>query len=240
MIKKIAHITDLHLDEDFPFKNQTVARKRFDAILEDIAKNHISHIICTGDIGENEGIPYFFDTLKALKLSITLGNHDSFSEIAKHYTTGANYTSKKVYSSIVMSGYKCIFLDSSEGYIDDAQLTWLKAELLTNKPIIIFLHHPLLALPLKVDEIGKLKNRQQVVAMLTNTANNISIYCGHYHMESTLTYKNITQFITPSVSYQIKKHIDSIEIDTTTSGYRIIEFHNDKLFSKVKRLQHAD
>lgn len=240
MTERIAHITDLHLDEEFPFKNQVSARKRLDGILIDIKKHDINHIVFTGDIGENKGILYFFEQLKNIDFSITLGNHDNFNEISKHYNLGADYDSKKIYRSLLKSHFKFIYLDSSSGIIDIKQLIWLKKELKSSKPIIIFIHHPVIGLNLKVDEIGKLKNRKNLTKILTEIPNKITVYCGHYHMESTLVHKNITQYITPAVAFQIKKYIDKIEIDTTISGYRIIQFKNTGLSSKVKFLNNAD
>lgn len=240
MTVKIAHITDLHLDEMFPFENHKSARKRFDNVLKDIENKNISHIVCTGDIGENKGVQYFFEQVKSKSFSITLGNHDKFIEISQHFESGVDYYSRKIYSSTFEEYHKFIYLDSSGGFINDKQLIWLKNELITPKPIIIFIHHPVIGLNLKVDEIGKLKNRKKVVSILTETNNQITIFCGHYHMESVLVYENITQYITPAIAFQIKKNVNAIEIDISTSGYRVIQIENGKISSKVQLLSNAD
>lgn len=240
MVEKIAHITDLHLDEKFPFKNNISARKRFTNILASIIDNGINHVICTGDIGEYKGVQYFFDLLKKMELSIALGNHDSFIKISEYYNLGADYNSKKIYRSELKNQFKFIYLDSSSGIIDIKQLKWLKKELISSNPIIIFIHHPIIGLNLKVDEIGRLKNREEVIKILEEVPNKIAVYCGHYHMESTLTYKNIKQYITPAVAFQIEKKISEIEINTTISGYRIIQLENNKLSSEVKILNNAN
>lgn len=240
MIKKIAHITDLHLDEDFPFKNPELSRKRFDRVLRDIETEKITHIVCTGDIGENKGIQYFFEQLKSKTLSLTLGNHDTYNKISKYYNVGTDHSSKKIYYNTLETHYKFIYLDSSEGIIDHKQLIWLQKELISSNPIILFIHHPIIGLGLKVDEIGRLKNRDRLTTILTEITNNVTIYCGHYHMESYVTYKNIKQYITPAVSFQIKKNPNDIEIDTSTSGYRIIHIEKNKISSKVKLLNNAE
>ena len=240
MIQKIAHITDMHLDEEFPYENQTSARKRFKNVLKDIKNKNISHVVCTGDIGEGKGVQFFFEQFKNTNLSITLGNHDKFMEVSKHYDLGVDYDSQKIYSSILHEYCKLIYLDSSEGIIDQKQLIWLEKELITDKPIIIFIHHPIIALNLKVDEIGKLKNRQKVISILTKVKNEIIIYCGHYHMDSYSIYKNIAQYITPAIAFQIKKDFNKIEIDSSISGYRIIHIRNNGIASTVKLLNNAD
>ncbi|MFY0592238.1 metallophosphoesterase family protein [Roseivirga sp.] len=237
---QIAHITDLHLDEEYPFDNKNESRNRFDYILTDIRKQGIEKIICTGDIAQGDGIEYFFNQLKDVPLSITLGNHDRFTEISEYLPLGTSCSIQKLYRSDDVESVKLIFLDSSEGFIDNNQLLWLESEIKSLKPIIIFIHHPVLGLPLKVDEIGRLKNRKELVSILKTCKNKVDIYCGHYHMESTLEYENLTQHITPAVAFQIQKHAKTIEIDTSISGYRIIEIEKDRNSSQVRLLKHAD
>lgn len=239
-MKKIAHITDVHLDESFPFNNKTSARKRFDNILESIQNQDIEHVVCTGDIGENEGIQYFFEQLKTMNLSIALGNHDNFTNISKYFHLETDDPSNKLYRSELQNNFKLIYLDSSAGYIDPNQLAWLKKELTSFNPIIIFIHHPILGLPLKVDAIGKLNNREDLVKLLEAVPNQVTIYCGHYHLESSLTHKNIQQCITPAVAFQIEKRPSEININTAISGYRIIQMEENQLSSEVILLKNAD
>ena len=149
---RIAHITDSHLDESFPFKDLTSARKRFDRILKHIEDQNITQIVCTGDIGENDGVRYFFQQLEGKDLSITLGNHDTFSETVKYLNTGARQDTQQIYYSTESINTKFIYLDSSSGTIDSRQLNWLKQELNTTKSIVIFIHHPIIGLNLMVEQ----------------------------------------------------------------------------------------
>ena len=240
MIKRIAHITDLHLDEEFPFGNNTSARRRFDIILASVRVNGISSVVCTGDIGVNDGIQYFFEKLENMDLSITLGNHDDFKRIFKYYSLGADYSSGKIYKSEIQNGFKIIYLDSSSGNIDDKQFKWLKKEIKASRPIIIFVHHPIIGVELKVDEIGRLIKREDLIKVLEKVSNKIYIFCGHYHMEHTLIHRNIHQFITPAVAFQIEKDRFEIKTNTTISGYRIIQFDNNKVVSDVKKVDIAN
>ena len=237
MVTKIAHITDSHLDEEFPTRNGVETRKHFDSVLNDIKNENISEIICTGDIGEDQGLMYFFDQLKSYSLSITLGDHDKFSQISKYYTKGTHQEYQKIYSSIERDNHKYIYLDSSAGIIDKEQLYWFQTELISSKPILIFLHHPIIRLNTKADEIGRLKNRNEVLSIMENSQNKISIFCGHYHTESSIIYKNIEQYITPAVSFQIEELQNKIEINTKIFGYRIIEIENTSVTSQVKLLE---
>ena len=240
MHTKIAHITDLHLDEDFPQKQEVHSREHFRQVLEDIRDKGIKEIVCTGDIGENKGIEHFFRQLADFDLAVTLGNHDSFGQVSPYLNKKSDGQDQKHYYSTYQEGYQCIYLDSSQGVIDPTQLQWLRKALDTTKPILIFVHHPILGLELKVDEIGRLQNRGEVRTLLENTLNEITIFCGHYHMESYLQYKNIRQHITPAVSYQIEKNKNEIVLDTHTFGYRIIHLENGQVSSKIQTLSHAN
>jgi Icc protein len=237
---QIAHITDLHLDESYPFKESKHARERFERVIDDIRKRSIQHIVCTGDIGEGEGIQYFFEYLKDLNLDLTLGNHDLFDKMYPYHPKSCDRQSGKLYHSSQLAHHRLIFLDSSSGLVDSQQLLWLQEELKVKTPIIIFMHHPIIRVPYKVDEIGRLKNREEVLETLSQTSLPVNIYCGHYHMESTLTYENITQHITPAIAYQIHKTADHIEIDTSLSGYRSIELSADRHTSQIHLLENAD
>lgn len=233
MIKRIAHITDIHLDEIFVQQQGIFARNRLKKVLQDISSLNINEIVCTGDIGENISLDFFFKECYKFNLSVTLGNHDSYQKVI-HYIDCKTNTNPKLYYSKQETHYKFIYLDSSSGEIDTPQLLWLQNELNTEKKAVIFLHHPILELPLKVDEIGALKNRNEIRALLKQHTNEITIFCGHYHLNNITTYKNIKQYITPAVSYQIKELTDKIEIDTNSYGYRIIEINEAGISTKTQ------
>ena len=51
MNKKIAYITDLHLDEDFPKEMGVDSRSNWKVILKDVSNRNIDEIVFGGDIG---------------------------------------------------------------------------------------------------------------------------------------------------------------------------------------------
>ncbi|CAM1370446.1 Icc protein [Tenacibaculum sediminilitoris] len=234
MLKRIAHITDSHLDEKLPKENKISTRNRLSNVLQDILKQGIKEIVCTGDIGENNSLDFFFTQCNGFNLSVTLGNHDSLRKVQKYLNYEKTKEPNKLYYSRQELHRKYIYLDSSSGQIDNSQFAWLKRELVSSTPIIIFIHHPILGLPLKVDEIGCLRNREDVLSLLSIQPYMITIFCGHYHMDSFISYKNIEQYITPAVSFQIKSSSCSIKIDSETYGYRIIHIDNNKVTSKTQ------
>ena len=50
--KKIAYITDIHLDEQLPIDQGVDTRKNWEIILNDVSKKGIKEIIFGGDLGE--------------------------------------------------------------------------------------------------------------------------------------------------------------------------------------------
>ncbi|MBL4708344.1 MAG: metallophosphoesterase family protein [Flavobacteriales bacterium] len=133
MYKKIAYVTDIHLDEKFPKGLRIDARKNWKIILNDISSRGIDEIVFGGDIGEKTANSWFFKSLQNYTLSITLGNHDYYKEVIKHYNTGVVENQTELYYSQENAYYKYLFLDSSSGSISQEQFSWFKKGLLTTK-----------------------------------------------------------------------------------------------------------
>ena len=161
MNNKIAYITDIHLDEQFPIDQGVNRRINWKTILKDISSKKIDKVIFGGDIGEKSSNQWFFESLENYNISISLGNHDYFSEVIKYYSNGVDKKQNELYYSEESTFYKCIFLDSSSGSISQNQIDWLKKELTINKKIIIFIHHPILAVDSEVDRRFSLKERKK-------------------------------------------------------------------------------
>jgi len=233
MDKKIAYITDIHLDEKIPWNMEVDNRKNWNKILNDISSRGISEIIFGGDIGEKAVNKWFFESLQNYSIAITLGNHDFYDEVIKHYSIGVAEKRKELYYSQIRGYYKCIFLDSSSGAISPDQLEWFKNELLTKRNIILFIHHPILKVDAEVDKRYALKERYKITTELQNIENNVFVFCGHYHFEDERTKGNILQYITPASSYQVEKLPNKIEVNNDTFGYRVIELNKNQISTEL-------
>lgn len=225
MNNKIAYVTDIHLDEKFPKDEGVDTRKNWKIILNDISSRGIDKIIFGGDIGEKTSNKWFFESLRSYTIAITLGNHDFYNEVIKHYNLGVVEKQTELYYSQEREYYKCIFLDSSSGSISQEQFDWFKKELLTAKNITLFIHHPILAIDAEVDKRFALKERNRLKTELLNFKNDVTIFCGHYHFKDERSNGNIRQYITPASSYQVKKLPNEIKVNNDTFGYRIIELN---------------
>ena len=234
-MKRIAHITDFHFDETFPIENGVDAHKNWKTVLADLLKRNIDQVICTGDIGDHAAIKPFLQSLASSGFTpmITLGNHDTFSEVNQFYTNNLNQGKSELYYSFKNDSYSYIFLDSSPDEVSQAQMEWLQSELSTNLKVLLFIHHPILDCGTILDQRFPLKNRTELKELLQNYSKEVYIFCGHYHMQDERTEGNIHQHITPAVSYQVAKSPDNIEISNKEFGYRVIEIDDGSVSSDV-------
>jgi len=116
---------------------------------------------------------------------------------------------KAYYSFVPKKGYRVIVLDdiitteiTSQGYIDEKQLKWLKKELdkSKNDTALIFMHVPLIE-PFASPN-HRLKNASQVMGLIESYKNPIGVFQGHYHATRVVQHDNVLYINTPAlVSY---------------------------------------
>jgi 3',5'-cyclic-AMP phosphodiesterase len=226
-MKHIAFLTDVHLDEPFPLENNVNPYRNLERVVEDIVNRKIEHIVFGGDIGAYTGHQWFFDMLKPFSTNLILGNHDKFEEVTTYFKINEKHD--ELYYQYDNETYRFIFLDTSSEELSHEQVAWLRLNLRTNKNLVLFIHHPVIEIDTPIDKLYPLKNRETVLSVLIESGKNITLFCGHYHMNDERTYKNIRQIVTQSLSYQLVKNTDEIEIDNANFGYRIIAFGTDKI-----------
>lgn len=113
------------------------------------------------------------------------------------------------YTFIPKKGYRVIVLDdtitseiTSQGYIDDKQLKWLKKELDRAKKdtVLIFMHVPIIE-PFASPN-HRLKNASQLMGLIESYKNPIGVFQGHYHATRVVQHDNVLYVSTPAlVSY---------------------------------------
>jgi 3',5'-cyclic-AMP phosphodiesterase len=230
-MKRIAFITDLHLDELFPLENKVNPYKNFETILVDITHREIDSVIFGGDIGEVTAHQYFFENLKKFSLDLILGNHDTLGSVKKYFAKGND--TKSLYYQFEDEKYQYFFLDTSVETLSTRQLIWLKNNLKNNKKLLLFIHHPILEIETYADKVYSLKNREELKSILLDFENDVTIFCGHYHVNDEREHENIKQYTTQSMSFQLIKNESKIEIDNVNFGYRIIEISEDVIKTEL-------
>lgn len=235
MQKRIAHITDTHLDDPTALSRGIDPRKNIIAVLEDVAAGKIDDIVFTGDIGKAESYQWLFEKLEQYKpgFKAILGNHDDVEQALHYYKNTVSEGEGELYYSQEDEYYKYIYLDSSSSVISERQMLWLENQIYTLKKIIVFIHHPVLGFPTGMDSTYPLQNRDALNQLLQQSKHNVSLFCGHYHMPDVRSDKKIKQYITPSTSFQVKKDAPDIVINTSSFGYRIITITENAVQAKL-------
>ena len=233
-MEKIAFITDIHLDEQFPIDHGIDAKENWRKVIADLKSRKINKIIFGGDIGAETGHDFFFKTLEDFNFKLILGNHDNFHEVSKFYNP--NKTHNELYYSIDDQYNRFIFLDTSTEKLSKIQLNWLQENLQTEKCILLFIHHPILEVQTPIDKLFPLKNRNEIKEILEKSKNQVTIFCGHYHMNDERIENNIKQIITQASSYQIEKETDEITIAASRFGYRIIKIEKNLIETELVNL----
>ncbi len=232
-MNKIAYLTDAHIDEPFPISLGVNARKNWQRILDDVKSRGIDEIIFGGDMGESESNRWFFNSMIEFDLSVTLGNHDEFQEVKKHFMHFALEDYDELFYAFEKNGFKRIYLDSSAEAISMNQLQWLKKELDTELGIIIFIHHAIFPVATPIDQKHYLRGREAIQELLIDSGKEISIFCGHYHMDDVKKAGRISQYISPAASYQVIKSEETIKVTSEFFGYRIIKFDHGRIETEV-------
>ncbi len=250
----IAFLTDSHLGQKLVMNTDVAGGKmRYDSepkrhedrlrlVLDDIRRAGISDIVFGGDIGTPPSVPGFFEILKAyaFNTSVILGNHDAYADVTQYWTAGENAVNGKLSYSHAGKLLKRIFLDTSDNMLGDSQLAWLARELDGVRNAVLFVHHPILAVPTPVDRSGAaLRDRDEARSLLGGIDCDITIFSGHYHMVDEVRDGNIRQFVSPAVSYQISKQSDELKADGETFGYRIIEIEDTRIETREILLSQA-
>ena len=233
-MKRIAHITDIHLGDKTALDRDSDPKANLEAILEDIVGN-ADDIVVTGDLGTKDSLPWLFDKLASYNagFKVILGNHDVFNDVMEFYKNSQPVATDELYYTHEDEFYKYLYMDSSSGTISNTQIEWLRQEINTLKKIIVFIHHPVLGFETGMDKTYPLQNRDLVNEILQQSRNEVTLFCGHYHMPDKRQVGKITQYITPSVAFQVNKNAQTIEINTNSFAYRIITIEENSIHTKL-------
>ncbi len=231
-MKTIAYLTDTHLDEPAPARHGADERRNWQLVLADLPAREIDAVVFGGDIGMASAYPEFFEALSSYRLFVTPGNHDTSAQIAEFFPN-ATIARDGFYQACDMGDSRLIFLDSSTGIVGLGQLGWLAQQLETEKRVLLFVHHPILRVDTFVDRKYPMQNREEVGRLLRQHAQPVYVFSGHYHIADHTTEGNITQFVTPAISYQINKGTPKVKSDASYFGYRLIELTESGVGTEV-------
>lgn len=214
------HLTDLHLTAtDDALVNQRSPARKFEALLERIQALEVqpAFILVTGDLvngGAAAEYRYFRQLLPRLEafnvpVLLGLGNHDDRGAF-RQVMLGETDSTAPYYYSTVIDGLNVIMLDSHlpgqvNGYLDEAQLAWLDAELTKPMPRghLIGLHHPPAPVTVRLLDTYGLRNPADLAAVVSRHPQVIGMLSGHIHYSHVARFANTISVTTPAVLYTI-------------------------------------
>ena len=232
---RLAHITDLHLDEEFD-GIEIDARRNLIAMLDDIAEKQIQDLVITGDLGTPASHQWLANVLRAYKLrfALTLGNHDKYAEVSRHFDLQKPGSDMEHFYSYQSGSSNFIFLDTSSARISTEQSNWLTDELQIGMRSIVFLHHPILDTGATPQLEYPLHGSEALANLIHHSGQEVYLFCGHLHITDEQKVHKITQWVTPAGCLQVKRESPTTEILNTSYGYRIIELSDQKVESSVR------
>jgi len=241
MRAKLAHATDLHLDDFLSARYGVDARRNAVRVLDDIAARGIRAVVLTGDIGEPRSLGWLVGELerRGLDYRFALGNHDAAADFAALPRMAGTARPDGLYYETVLAGVPCLFLDTSAGSLGPAQAEWLRARLAAApSPALVFCHHPVLDCGgTAMDRLYPLKDRDAVRELLLDCGAEVRLFCGHYHSVHEQCLGNIVQCVTRSSALQIKREGDAVDRASDGFGYRIIAVDGSEVDSEDVSIQ---
>lgn len=226
---RLIQITDLHHGLPGEKTRDIDVRRQLVNIITAIQAIPCDAYILTGDFCYMEPQTDIYLELRSLLNNLPQpyflipGNHDDPRMMFKVWNNpGQN---KVHYYSFSWPSLTCLFLDTSPGSISPRQYRWLEEQLnQLISPVIIFSHHPLSTCGVPYMDVRyALAGQQKIMALLQRCGKDVHVFCGHYHVDKTVSSNRITHYLTPSVFVQFHPESKDGVVFHSRPGYRIIE-----------------
>lgn len=234
-MKRIAQLTDLHLDDSMAIANGVDTRANVVHVLADIRDRGIRDVVLTGDLGEAHTIAWLANQLSVFGFSsrYLLGNHDRLADYAVLPGFAAATHMDGFYYGLHEDDFLQLYLDSGKYEIGSGQMAWLMSQCTdSDEPVLLFIHHPVLDCGnTPMDRFYPMHKRDILRDFLLSLRRPVHIVCGHYHTCHEQQQQNISQYVTLSTYVQLKKTGPLLEMDGRDIGYRILEVNAGTLRS---------
>lgn len=243
---RIIQISDIHIggEDQYPFGVNL--RANLLTTLTDVERMNPNLLVLTGDFCYKEPREDVYAWLRhqidalGIPYEIIGGNHDDIGMM----TTGIldedlSNDQSEYYFADELAGRRILYLDSASGSISDEQLSWIDQEVqhAAGQDLLVFIHHPpLLAGVPHMDNTYSLQNYQDLLDILERHPAPVQVFCGHYHVDRSVVWKNVMVHITPSLFMQIFPYVEEFAIDHYQIGYRVIDFVGDTMRHSVRYL----
>ena len=191
-------------------------RLRLQAAIDHINQHHsdADMVLISGDM-VNRGTPADYEALHAKLSQLArpyfpmMGNHDDRTLFSQYLPVPDTSMGTFIQYEVPTPDGLILCLDtqkigSDAGEFCAARQDWLREKLRRagQTPVLLFMHHPPLALGLPMQDRDKLENAQQFVDLISNTGCVKYLCIGHVHRPITGTLAGIPFATMRSVLYQ--------------------------------------
>lgn len=235
----LTHISDTHVSELGKSVNGLNTRKKFRDILEVLKQRSPDGIILTGDLAHPQGSATVYKWMKerldALEIPyiITPGNHDDPSLLIETFNLKNQPPHVILTGLVVMKGESLLFLESADEKLKENQSKWLLNEMKGQaQQCILFMHHPPCVCDVPfMDKNYPYKNPDFFQQTILESGRDLTVFCGHYHVEKELTLKSLPMrvYITPPTLGCLDPDSEEYCVIDPRTGWREIQIEKHKV-----------
>jgi len=216
-ILKIVVISDPHLVPEGELLYELDPRQRLNDCIADINSHHSDAELCVvnGDLTYRGDLASYKEVKKCLgalqiPYRLLMGNHDDRATFMKVFPETRLDQQGFVQSVYESQAARLIFMDTNAtgyhyGELCEMRLRWLSQRIEENKtkPTFLFLHHPPLAVGLKVMDMACLKDPDKLAQALSPYNNIRFLFCGHLHRPICGTWRGLPYCVLRSTNHQV-------------------------------------
>ena len=244
----IAQITDIHMfaDEDQELLGLSTTQS-FQAVLERLSlQPQLDLLLLTGDLsqdGKPESYRHVQNLLSPLRIPTYWlpGNHDCLPAMEQVLNRGLISPHK----TFEQGGWNFVLLNSSvpgcvHGHLSAETLGWLdfRLGLVSNKPTLIALHHPPIAVNSTWLDTSTLQNPEELFAVLDRHPQVKLVLFGHIHQEFNRQRRGVHYLGTPSTCIQFEPRSSDFALDQEEPGFRLLNLYADGSWeTKIERVK---
>lgn len=238
---RIVQITDLHIGLEGENTFDVDVRANFLKICQKVRNLAPDYLVVTGDLCFEDADPVIYQWIKqqldSLEITYDLisGNHDDPVIMAQSFDREHLLADGELYFHRQLESLPYLYLDTTTGKVSEAQLKWLADTLKQHlEDLIIFMHHPpVLAGVPYMDHNYSLQNKEELLELLLDYPQRIDVFCGHYHVDKTVSTVNVNVHITPSCFFQIDQYSESFAVDHYRTALREIVISENQISHTV-------
>ena len=242
---RIAFITDPHVGHADEKPMGVDVRQNFLNALAFLAELKPSCLVLGGDLCHDFGDAAIYEWMAEQVAQLPYpcyavsGNHDDSELLANAFRLSHHLHGSELYYAIPLEGRPALFLDTSRGKMSATQWTWLREFLgaLRDSNVLIFMHHPPLPADVRfMDTHYAFDQPDEFMALVRDLPCQVTVVCGHYHVEKIVQRGNILELLSPSTFYQMRPDTTEFTVDHYRVGIREISLTSQGINSEVHYL----